>query len=127
MRLLSMPLCGSQPREGGGDLDTRRGDFRWAGGLSEADYLKHLGAVPVAVDLAIVGDVVPVAVADRTGHDVAVVGYRVPVAVSVHGGGPRAEDRNVLLRESTPAEDLDVSCVSRVRRPPFFLTPSGAQ
>ncbi len=25
------------------------------------------------------------------------------------------------------AEDLDVSCVSRVRRPPFFLTPSGAQ
>jgi pimeloyl-ACP methyl ester carboxylesterase len=29
--------------------------------------------------------------------------------------------------ESGSADDLDVSCVSRIRRPPFFLTPSGAQ
>ena len=29
--------------------------------------------------------------------------------------------------ERGSAADLDVSCVSRVRRPPFFLTPSGAQ
>jgi hypothetical protein len=29
--------------------------------------------------------------------------------------------------ERGTSADLDVGCVSRVRRPPFFLTPSGAQ
>jgi hypothetical protein len=29
--------------------------------------------------------------------------------------------------ERGSASDLDASCASRVRRPPFFLTPSGAQ
>lgn len=35
---------GGNVRLTGGDLDTRRGDLRWAGGLSEADYLKVTGS-----------------------------------------------------------------------------------
>ena len=46
-----------------------------------------------------------------------------------HGvvGTPCGQELIRHFIETGRTEDLDVSCVSRVRRPPFFLTPSGAQ
>jgi pimeloyl-ACP methyl ester carboxylesterase len=53
----------------------------------------------------------------------------VTVPATGHGviGTPCGQDLIRHFIERGRADDLDTSCVSRVRRPPFFLTPSGAQ
>ena len=53
----------------------------------------------------------------------------ITVPATGHGvvGTPCGQDLIRRFIERGTADDLDVSCVSRVRRPPFFLTPSGAQ
>ena len=53
----------------------------------------------------------------------------ITVPATGHGvvGTPCGQDLIRRFLDRGTAEDLDVSCVSRVRRPPFFLTPSGAQ
>ena len=53
----------------------------------------------------------------------------VTVPATGHGvvGTPCGQELIRHFIERGTAEDIDVSCVSRVRRPPFFLTPSGAQ
>lgn len=53
----------------------------------------------------------------------------VTVPATGHGviGTPCGQNLIRDFIEHGTAADLDVSCVSRVRRPPFFLTPSGAQ
>lgn len=53
----------------------------------------------------------------------------ITVPATGHGviGTPCGQDLVRQFIERGTAEDLDVSCVSGVRRPPFFLTPSGAQ
>jgi pimeloyl-ACP methyl ester carboxylesterase len=53
----------------------------------------------------------------------------VTVPATGHGviGTPCGQELIRRFIESGSADDLDVSCVTRVRRPPFFLTPSGAQ
>ena len=53
----------------------------------------------------------------------------ITVPATGHGvvGTPCGQDLIRRFVERGTADDLDVSCVSRVRRPPFFLTPSGAQ
>jgi pimeloyl-ACP methyl ester carboxylesterase len=52
----------------------------------------------------------------------------ITVPATGHGviGTPCGQDLIRDFIERGTAGDLDVSCVSRVRRPPFFLTPSGA-
>ena len=53
----------------------------------------------------------------------------ITVPATGHGviGTPCGQDLIRHFIERGRAGDLDISCVSRVRRPPFFLTPSGAQ
>jgi pimeloyl-ACP methyl ester carboxylesterase len=53
----------------------------------------------------------------------------VTVPATGHGviGTPCGQELIRRFIESGTADGLDVSCVTRVRRPPFFLTPSGAQ
>ena len=53
----------------------------------------------------------------------------ITVPATGHGvvGTPCGQELIRHFIETGSAEDLDVGCVSRVRRPPFFLTPSGAQ
>jgi hypothetical protein len=53
----------------------------------------------------------------------------VTVPATGHGviGTPCGQDLIRDFVEQGRADDLDTGCVSRVRRPPFFLTPSGAQ
>ena len=53
----------------------------------------------------------------------------VTVPATGHGviGTPCGQELIRRFIERGGAEGLDVSCASRVRRPPFFLTPSGAQ
>jgi pimeloyl-ACP methyl ester carboxylesterase len=53
----------------------------------------------------------------------------VTVPATGHGviGTPCGQDLIRDFIEQGRANDLDTGCVSRVRRPPFFLTPSGAQ
>jgi pimeloyl-ACP methyl ester carboxylesterase len=53
----------------------------------------------------------------------------ITVPATGHGviGTPCGQDLISDFVDKANATDLDVSCVSRIRRPPFFLTPSGAQ
>jgi pimeloyl-ACP methyl ester carboxylesterase len=53
----------------------------------------------------------------------------VTVPATGHGviGSPCGQELIRDFIERGSAEAIDVSCVGRVRRPPFFLTPSGAQ
>ena len=53
----------------------------------------------------------------------------ITVPATGHGviGTPCGQELIRRFIEDGSAEELDVSCVTRVRRPPFFLTPSGAQ
>jgi pimeloyl-ACP methyl ester carboxylesterase len=53
----------------------------------------------------------------------------ITVPATGHGviGTPCGQELIRRFIDSGSAEGLDVSCVTRVRRPPFFLTPSGAQ
>jgi pimeloyl-ACP methyl ester carboxylesterase len=53
----------------------------------------------------------------------------ITVPATGHGvvGTPCGQELISDFIERGTAADLDVSCVSLVRRPPFFLTPSGAQ
>jgi pimeloyl-ACP methyl ester carboxylesterase len=53
----------------------------------------------------------------------------ITVPATGHGviGTPCGQELIRQFIEHGSADGLDVSCVKRVRRPPFFLTPSGAQ
>jgi pimeloyl-ACP methyl ester carboxylesterase len=101
----------------------------WPRGQIDDDYFRPVNSLVPALVLS--GDLDPVT---PPGWGDAVTQHlknarHITVPATGHGviGTPCGQELIEDFVEHGSADGLDVSCVTRVRRPPFFLTPSGAR
>ena len=114
-------------------LHLLRGQLRacaiWPRGTVDPGYFNPvISEIPALILSGDLDPVTPPGWGDEVAQHLANARH-ITVPATGHGvvATPCGQDLISGFLERGTADDLDVSCVSRVRRPPFFLTPSGAQ